>query len=375
MTCGDVVDCLTSPAVLLITGGLLVAVLIGGGALLRQRARGRTGDVLPLKVTPPSLGGTAAPDTPMAELSIDEAGALDFDKVPPDGTILDKLPPDLPPNSRVRGRRHLRLRPRTVPVLCSALPADASPSQHPIADLFARELTLPRERVDGTIDGVVVEDLLSLGLVEMTPATYAPKARIDHVGPLLLASDLRRHRHAPDFVVGPGPASLLLARHVRPHPRGRLLDMGCGSGIQGLLLGGERAEVVALDINPRAVAYASFNAALNGRRRCRPELGDFLAEWPDRRLDGRFQTVVANPPFVLAPRTEAIYRDRTLPGDDVGARTVERAARALAPDGRGYVLCNWIDRDDGDWFRRPRTWAAATGAYAGSGARGEPQPG
>ncbi|HEX5589915.1 MAG TPA: class I SAM-dependent methyltransferase, partial [Candidatus Limnocylindrales bacterium] len=187
-----------------------------------------------------------------------------------------------------------------------------------------------------------------------------PRARVDLVRDLVVASDLRRHRHAPDFVVGPGPASFTLARHVRPHPGGRLLDLGSGSGIQGLLLAGPGDDVVAIDISPRAVAFTRLNADLNGRRRIRPVLGDFLAEAPDRALDGRFQTVVANPPFVLAPSHDLLYRDRPLPGDEVGARTVERVARALAPGGRGYVLCNWIDRG-GEWSAPVRTWLRGSG--------------
>jgi SAM-dependent methyltransferase len=246
----------------------------------------------------------------------------------------------------------------------AAFTADGRPRPQPLADLLAGEVELPATRADGAIDAGVLDDLLELGVLGRSGAGYTPMARVDRVGSLLVASDLRRHRRSADFVVGPGPASFLLARHVRPHPGGPLLDLGCGSGIQGLLLAGERADVVALDINPRAVAYATFNAAFNRRDRCRAGLGDFLGEEPDRGLDGGFVTVVANPPFVLAPRAEVVYRDRPLGGDEVGARTVERAARALAPDGRGYVLCNWIDRDDGDWSGRPRTWTAATGADA-----------
>jgi SAM-dependent methyltransferase len=246
----------------------------------------------------------------------------------------------------------------------AAFTADGRPRPHPLADLLAGEVELPAQRVDGAIDTGVLDDLLALEVLQRTRAGYAPMARVDRVGSLLVASDLRRHRRSADFVVGPGPASFLLARHVRPHPGGPLLDLGCGSGIQGLLLADERADVVALDINPRAVAYAAFNAAFNRRDRCLAGIGDFLGVEPDRGLDGRFQTVVANPPFVLAPRAEVVYRDRPLEGDEVGGRTVERAARALARDGRGYVLCNWIDRDDGDWFRRPRTWTAEIGVDA-----------
>jgi SAM-dependent methyltransferase len=139
---------------------------------------------------------------------------------------------------------------------------------------------------------------------------------------------------------------------------GRLLDLGAGSGVQGLLRGDARTRVTAIDINPRAVAFTKFNATLNGRPRVHAEIGDFLADEPDPSLDGRFDTVIANPPFVLSPVSAMAYRDRPLPGDRVGERTAERVARALAPRGRGYVLCNWID-GGASWSDPVRRWTSA----------------
>ena len=37
---------------------------------------------------------------------------------------------------------------------------------------------------------------------------------------------------------------------------------------------------------------------------------------------------------------------------------MERVARSLAPGGRGYVLCNWIDRG-GSWSDPVRGWLAS----------------
>ncbi|HSO30628.1 MAG TPA: methyltransferase [Candidatus Sulfomarinibacteraceae bacterium] len=199
-----------------------------------------------------------------------------------------------------------------------------------------------------------IAELIALGLIRLSEDRYEPLIRIDRVEDVLVASDLRRRRRAPDYVVGPGPASFLLARHVRPPGRGRVLDLGSGSGIQALLLARHGVDILGLDVNPRALAMARFNAGINGRR-IAFEHGDFLAAEPDRTLDGRFETVVANPPFVLAPSARLVYRDRPLPGDQVSRRTIERVARVLAEGGRGYVLCNWIDRG-GRWSDPVRAW-------------------
>ena len=258
----------------------------------------------------------------------------------------------------------VRLSPATGDALRSALGEAGLAGESLLADIMGRERSVSAGQAEAVIGRAVLADLVTLGLVRLADGSYVPQARLDLVGQLLVASDLRRHRRAPDFVVGPGPASFLLARHVRPHRAGALLDLGSGSGIQGLLLGDDRTEVVGVDINPRAVAFTAFNASLNGRRRAHCRLGDFLTGEPDRHLEGRFQTVVANPPFVLAPTPELLYRDRPLGGDEVGRRTVEAVARALAPGGRGYVLCNWVDGEPAalggpdDWARPVRGWLA-----------------
>jgi len=259
-----------------------------------------------------------------------------------------------------RPARPVRLRRETIALVTAMLAHTSVHRARWVADLLGRERAVTRSAIDRP---AVLEALHALNLVAVSEDRIEPLARVDVVGRLLIASDLQRLRRARDFVGGPGPASFLLARHVRPHTRGRLLDLGCGSGIQGLLLADRRTEVVGIDVNPRAIAFARFNAGLNGRPRNRAELGDFLAGSPDRRFDGRFDTVVANPPFVLAPQHELTYRDRPLDGDEVGARTVEQVGRALAPGGRGYVLCNWIDRPDG-WSRPVQAWVAGTGLDA-----------
>ena len=42
------------------------------------------------------------------------------------------------------------------------------------------------------------------------------------------------------------------------------LDLGTGCGIQALLAAKHAERVVATDVNPRALGFAAFNAALNG---------------------------------------------------------------------------------------------------------------
>jgi methylase of polypeptide subunit release factors len=225
-----------------------------------------------------------------------------------------------------------------------------------VREVLVREQPIPRPAI-GRPD--LLDTLVALGLVD-DGATVTPRWRLTALGDRIIASDLLRHRHAVDFVAGPARASLTLMRHVEADPRRPVLDLGCGSGVLGLLVGDRDTPIVAIDINPRAVAVSQFNAGLNGFRHLEARHGDFLTADLDRRLERRFGTVIANPPFALAPSTGLVYRDRPLPGDLVGARTVDQVARALSPTGRGYVLCNWIDRG-AHWSDPVRQWLEAAG--------------
>ena len=79
---------------------------------------------------------------------------------------------------------------------------------------------------------------------------------------------------------------------------GRYLD--CGPGAGGLLLyfGRNASESVGIDINPRAVALAQFNADLNNVADCRTYVDDALALGEKH---GKFDLVTWNLPFVFLP--------------------------------------------------------------------------
>ena len=68
----------------------------------------------------------------------------------------------------------------------------------------------------------------------------------------------------PDHVLGVSPPALLLSRLTVRQAAGRVLDLGCGGGVQALLAARHAESVVGVDLNPRALAFARFNARLNG---------------------------------------------------------------------------------------------------------------
>jgi release factor glutamine methyltransferase len=109
--------------------------------------------------------------------------------------------------------------------------------------------------------------------------------------------------HVPATVFPPAPMSGLLGRAVLDETcvDDRVLDMGTGCGVNAILAARAALDVVAVDVNPDAVAAARMNCerhGVSGRVDCR--MGDLFDP-----VDGTFDLVIFDPPFRwFAPRDE-----------------------------------------------------------------------
>jgi methylase of polypeptide subunit release factors len=137
---------------------------------------------------------------------------------------------------------------------------------------------------------------------------------------LLIASDHAgaAEMHA-DHVPGVHRPSVALA-HLTVRGEGeRALDLCTGNGIQALLLAAHAERVVATDVNVRALAYATFNAALNGADNIETRPGSFFEP-----VEGEeFDLIVANPPYVVSPESAYLFRDGGMSGDGVSSPSCE----------------------------------------------------
>ncbi|MCW2666407.1 MAG: Transferase [Frankiales bacterium] len=160
----------------------------------------------------------------------------------------------------------------------------------------------------------------------------------------------------PDQVLGVGAASLTLAAATPRDLVGRSLDLGAGAGVQALLAEDHSSEVVATDRNPRAVAHTRLAAALNGVQIDARE-GDLLEPVAGERFD----LVVSNPPFVIAPGKRYVYRDAGLDADDVCRRLLAEVPQVLAPGGHAVLLANWLHLEGEDGDERVLSWFEGNG--------------
>ena len=110
--------------------------------------------------------------------------------------------------------------------------------------------------------------------------------------------------------------------------RDRVLDLGCGTGIVGVVAAdlARAGEVYLVDAQVDAVASAEQTVRASGRSNCTVLASDSTSAV--RHL--RFDVVVTNPPFHLARATDY----------DVASQFIVDAARALRPTGRLYLVAN-----------------------------------
>lgn len=162
----------------------------------------------------------------------------------------------------------------------------------------------------------------------------------------------------PQHVLGISEASSSLAQLVIRDRIGSALDLGTGCGVQALHLAQHAEQVVATDVNPRALAMADLTGRLND------VAFDVRAGSLFEPVAGeRFDLIATNPPFVISPPGSPVlvYRDSGMPGDAVVRHIVENAADHLNPDGWCQVLANWAVHEGRDWQDDLASWVEGRG--------------
>jgi release factor glutamine methyltransferase len=112
----------------------------------------------------------------------------------------------------------------------------------------------------------------------------------------------------------PEEDSYLLQSFVKKLARGRVLDVGTGSGIQAIAAAEKKdvREVVAVDIDKEAVAAL-----------CNKKIKKITALQSDlfSHVKGKFDTIIFNPPYLPADENDA---DLALDGGKKGHELIER---------------------------------------------------
>jgi len=187
-----------------------------------------------------------------------------------------------------------------------------------------------------------------------------PGARVLPVGTLLVAADGDPDADGddpPDYVAPYTPTSrtcdfLTPRRHFD-----RALDVGTGSGVQALLAARHARQVVATDVNERALAFGRLNAELNDLPNVDFRTGSLFEPVAGETFD----LITCNAPFVISPENQFVYRDSGFEADGVTERVVRAAGAHLAEDGFATLLGSWLGHDEETADDRPLAWSEGLG--------------
>jgi methylase of polypeptide subunit release factors len=120
-----------------------------------------------------------------------------------------------------------------------------------------------------------------------------------------------------------------------PSRPSRVAEIGTGSGAVAIAVAKRLpgAEVVAADINHTALYYARVNAAMAGTGNVNPCHSDVLDA-----VDGSFDLIVSNPPFMIDPERRAYRHGGGRHGHDLPLRVLGTAVERLTPGGSLVML-------------------------------------
>jgi hypothetical protein len=243
--------------------------------------------------------------------------------------------------------------------------------------LFTMGERLTEEELDRTLPTLRTAGGLDLGLLtehaeDSAQSTYLAAWSLTalhfHGHDLFILSDLdghlRRGELGADHVMGIGGATRTLLAQINPGEIAgqQILDLGTGCGTLALACAAVGAEVTATDISSRAGNFARINQHLNDLS-FTFVLGDGF-----QPVNGReFDTIIANPPFVIEPDDEHEplhqYRSSGQPGDAFMQQTLKQLPDHLRVGGTALLLGNWevLKTEDTEapvehLFERPLGW-------------------
>ncbi|AZE89842.1 methyltransferase [Pseudomonas orientalis] len=178
------------------------------------------------------------------------------------------------------------------------------------------------------------EELQQAEVIEKHDALWRSTVRWSSLGDLLFAHSAYPTVEADAVFFGPD--SYRFAQVIEAHlqqrfePLNRAVDIGCGAGVGALVIAHARheTEVLAVDINPRALRLTAVNAELAGLANVSVYQSDVLTS-----VEGEFDLIVANPPYMNDDRQRAYRHGGGALGEQLSVRIVGESLGRLAVNG------------------------------------------
>lgn len=229
--------------------------------------------------------------------------------------------------------------------------------------LFLVGAVVDKDWARATLEAAEIDELQSCGLVEGSEGGFRSPVLVSPYEGFLLAADRLTELESsdnPEAVLMVNRTTWRLGQFMLREPVEATLDLGAGCGALALLASRHSKEVVATDLNPRAVQFARFNAALNGVDNIDCVAGDAWQPVAGRRFD----RIVSNPPFFLSPNTRSLFSDNPFELDEFCRRLVREAGRYLERNGVFQMVFEWAEVEGESWEARLREWVDGIGCDA-----------
>jgi methylase of polypeptide subunit release factors len=183
------------------------------------------------------------------------------------------------------------------------------------------------------LPGELLAALREAGLVEAAGSLSKSKVRVSTVAGRLFLHSAFPTEEDDSVFLGPDTirfADFLAAELDGSEPVRRIVDIGAGAGVGGIVAAGllPDAAVELLDLNEKALAFARVNAAHAG-----VEAETLVSDGVAAAAPG-FDLAIANPPYIIDEDGPAYRAGGGMHGAEVSLEWALAAAEKLAPGGR-----------------------------------------
>jgi SAM-dependent methyltransferase len=205
----------------------------------------------------------------------------------------------------------------------SWMPVEANPVDT-LLEVFVGGREVPISRISAHLSVKSIDAALEMRLIEKHGEMLKSRLCLFPCYGKFIATDRAQKNTAINQVMFLFTESFLLGGMVKRSSRRRAIDLGTGSGIHALLASDHCESAIGIDVNPRAIEFSRFNAALNGIENVEFILSDLF-----NSLDPgmTFDLLTANPPYV--PDLATMAGDNFWSGGPEGSGILRRVIEAI----------------------------------------------
>ena len=231
--------------------------------------------------------------------------------------------------------------------------------------LFLLGEDVPLKIVEESLKPMPLELWFQADILKLSSSkdTITSTIRLTPLDDFVLASDTPKLdvSHVPfDFVMPPGGTSIQLGWSAIRRQSRRTLDLGAGCGYLSFVAAAFSDTIIATDRNERASMMVHFNACLNSLDKVEARTGDLFEPVQGEKFD----LILCNPPFVITPHQNMLFRDSGVRGDTFCRNIIQEIPAYLNEGGYCHMLANFAHRPNSDWKEELSAWFSGLGCDA-----------